>query len=52
MHYWGNGDWSWWNWAAMTVGMAAFWGLVLWAIISLVRSSSNPRGPTMGPDPE
>lgn len=37
MHGWYEG-WSWWGWLLMTAGMVAFWGLVLWLVVSLVRS--------------
>lgn len=37
MHYWWNDAWSWWTWAAMTLGMVAFWGLVVWAFLAVVR---------------
>jgi hypothetical protein len=28
MMYWGNGDWNWTAWVAMTTSMVVFWGLV------------------------
>ena len=37
MHWWWNNGWSWWYWVVMTFGMVAFWGLVVWAFITLVR---------------
>ena len=37
MHWWWNNGWSWWYWAVMTIGMIAFWGLVVWAFIAFVR---------------
>ncbi len=43
MHRNWNDRWSGWNWALMMIGMVAFWGLVAWAIVSLVRSPSRPR---------
>ena len=43
MHWNWNDSWSGWNWALMMIGMVAFWGLVAWAIVSLVRSPSRPR---------
>ena len=39
--WWYEGDWGWGAWLAMTAGMVAFWGLVIWAILSLVRSSAG-----------
>jgi uncharacterized membrane protein len=43
MHQSSNDSWSGWNWALMTIGMVALWGLVAWSILSLVRSLSRPR---------
>ena len=31
MWYWGGGV-HWWGWLLGTIGMVAFWGLVIWAI--------------------
>jgi putative membrane protein len=39
-----NGDWSWGAWIAMTVGMLVFWGLVAWAVVSVVRPASSSTG--------
>ena len=44
MHWWWNQGWSWWNWALMTVGMVGFWGLIVWAVVSLVRSTDRSQG--------
>lgn len=35
MYY--SGDWAWWAWIPMTVVMALFWGLLIWAVVTLVR---------------
>ena len=43
MHWYYEG-WSWWNWALMTVGMLAFWGLVAWAFVRLVVSPDRSVG--------
>ena len=43
MHRSWNDSWSGWNWALMMIGMVAFWGIVAWAIVSLVRSSNRSR---------
>jgi putative membrane protein len=37
--WWNNGDWGWGGWLAMAFGMVAFWGLVIWAILAIVRTS-------------
>jgi len=31
--------WSRWGWLTMAVGMITFWGLVIWAIAAVFRSS-------------
>ena len=36
---WGMQAWSWWGWLAMSLGMVAFWGLVIWAIVAIFRGS-------------
>jgi len=43
--WWYHGGWGWGTWLVMTVGMLAFWGLVIWAILALA------RGPSGGPAP-
>ena len=35
------GDWAWWAWIPMTIGMVAFWGLVAWAVVALVRITGD-----------
>jgi uncharacterized membrane protein len=42
MMYW-NGDWNWGAWLAMAVMMLSFWGLVAWAVVTLVRGASGGR---------
>lgn len=43
MWWWhGGGAWA---WLLMTVGMVAFWGLVLWAVVSVVRGQGGPQSP-------
>jgi putative membrane protein len=49
---WGMQAWSWWGWPAMSVGMIAFWGLVVWAIAAIVRRSDWIRRHPDRPDPE
>lgn len=39
---WGRDNWDWWDWLAMSVGMAAFWALVLWAVVILVKRNDRP----------
>ena len=44
-HDWG---WGWGGWLLMTAGMLVFWGLVIWGVAWLVRSSApaSPGRPT------
>jgi putative membrane protein len=32
---------NWWAWIAMSVGMLAFWGLVLWGVVYFVKGGSG-----------
>ena len=43
MHWNWNDNWSGWNWALMMIAMAAFWGLVVWAIVGLARSPKRSQ---------
>ncbi len=36
MMYWGNGDWNWAAWVAMTASMV-FWALVAWVAVTVMR---------------
>ena len=40
MHWWHGG--SWWGWTLMSVAMIAFWALLIWGIVWLIRSTSTP----------
>jgi putative membrane protein len=46
MFYMHGVGWGW--WLLMSVGMVGFWGLVIWAIVALVRGGTagpqQPRG--------
>ena len=42
MMWWG-GDWGWGAWLIMTLMMLAFWALVIWAVLSVARSSGSGR---------
>jgi len=39
--WWYHGDWGWGAWLVMTVVMAAFGGLVVWAFVNLARASGG-----------
>ena len=56
---WGMQAWSWWGWLAMSLGMVAFWGLIIWVVVALFRGfggtwRSPGERPNLGqrPDPE
>lgn len=54
MMWWSGGDWAWWMGIPMTLAMVAFWGLVIWAVVSLIRPGGTGSPPSGGapPDPE
>lgn len=50
MMYWSN-DWGWGGWLLMTVSMLAFWGLVAWVAVTIIRSVGAPtRGRDTDPE--
>jgi putative membrane protein len=48
---WWHDGWSWWGWLLMSLGMVAFWGLVAWAVVLLVRRD-RPAEEAKRPSPE
>jgi putative membrane protein len=52
MMSWNDGSWSWAGWLMMTAAMVAFWGLVAWVAVTLVRSTSRRPEPTGAVAPE
>jgi putative membrane protein len=42
--------WAFWQVSIMWVGMLAFWALIIWAVFTLVRSTT--QGPSLGPTNE
>jgi putative membrane protein len=44
MMMWYGGDWGWAGWILMTVGMVAFWALVITVVVLAVRYLAGPRG--------
>lgn len=47
---WSDGGWGWGGWLVMTLSMVAFWGLLVWTVLWVVRAG-GPRG-AAGPGPE
>jgi len=47
MWYDGNG-WGWVGWILMSVGMVAFWALVITAVVLAIRYLASPHGTTTG----
>jgi putative membrane protein len=43
MFYAHNIGWA--GWLLMSIGMVAFWALVIWAIVVLVRGTAQPQPP-------
>jgi putative membrane protein len=45
MMWWGHGDWGWGGWLVMSLTMIVFWGLIIWAVITVVRAlgTGTPR---------
>lgn len=50
MMFYGNGGWSFWEVALMTVAMIAFWGLLIWGLSAVITGSKHPTG-ELGSDP-
>jgi putative membrane protein len=48
---WWDGNWEWGAWLAMTLLMLAFWGIVAWAVVAVVRDGTAP-GSVASSDPE
>lgn len=43
MMYWNDGSVGWAGWIVMIVSMSAFWGLLAWVAVSLIRSTDRPQ---------
>jgi putative membrane protein len=41
-----------WGWLAMSVSMVAFWGLIIWGIVAIVRGLGGTWRRPQGRDPE
>ena len=50
---WWSGHWGWgWGWGAwlvMSLGMVAFWGLVIWLFLNVVRTISRTSTDSVSP---
>lgn len=44
MMYWSDSDWGWGSWIIMTVSMVAFWCLIAWVVVSVLRSGASGSG--------
>ena len=44
--WWAQDGWNWWAWVVMSLGMVAFWALVVWAVVSLIRHPRESDGRT------
>lgn len=49
MHH--SADWGWGWWVLMSIGMIAFWALVIYAIVWFVRGGRPPADTETGPAP-
>jgi putative membrane protein len=49
---WGWHGWSGWGWLAMSLAMVAFWGLIVWAVVAVVRGLGGGWRRPEGRDPE
>ena len=50
MMYWNDGHMSGWGYGFMGVGMALFWGLLIFGIVVLLRYTGGGRGQPPAPD--
>lgn len=49
MHH--SAGWGWGWWVLMTIGMIAFWALIIYAIVWLVRGARAGQSEQMSPEP-
>lgn len=54
MMFWSGNDTNVWGYALMTISMVLFWGLVIYGVIALLRSTARPDLPAAAtrPTPE
>jgi putative membrane protein len=41
MMYWADGSWGWGGWLVMVTLMIAFWGLLAWVAVALLRAAKD-----------
>lgn len=39
--WWFHDGGGWWLWLVMPLGMVAFWGLVIWGVVAVVRATGS-----------
>jgi putative membrane protein len=49
MMMWYGGNWGWGAWSLMTVGMVAFWALLITSVVLVVRYLVTPGGAGAAP---
>ena len=41
MMWWVHDGWNWWAWLVMSLSMVAFWAVVAWAVVAVLRRSRS-----------
>lgn len=52
MMYWNDGGPGWVGWLVMIISMIAFWGLLAWVVVSLIRAAGKRPQPGGSAVPE
>ena len=47
--WWAHEGWGWGAWTVMMLGSVAFWGLLIWAVVALVRGGDARTEPRADP---
>ena len=48
--WWAHEGWGWGAWTVMMLGSVAFWALVIWAVVALVRGGDAGTEPRADPE--
>ena len=48
--WWAHEGWGWGAWTVMMLGSVAFWGLLIWAVVALVRGGDARPEPKADPE--